>query len=167
MKKIISILLLALLCQTTHALPESKHLILEAMNCSVEKLNDHNYLEKLLKKSATAGGMHVLGTISHQFKPQGASSLLLLAESHLSIHTWPEHNYAALDLFTCGPADMEKMRDMLQEGLECEFINEALIVRDGTIQLMAIESRPATPKKAQICDMEEEDGQCNAEVAKK
>ena len=52
--------------------------------------------------AATASGATILGESFHQFSPQGVSGVLIIAESHLTIHTWPEHGYAGADIFTCG-----------------------------------------------------------------
>ncbi|MFT3708669.1 MAG: adenosylmethionine decarboxylase [Archangium sp.] len=55
-----------------------------------------------MKNAAAAARCEVLGSVGHRFQPQGASVVVLVAESHLSIHTWPEHRYAAADILTCG-----------------------------------------------------------------
>lgn len=65
-------------------------------------LDDLAALEALAVHAATTGGAHVLGSVTHRFDPQGVSVLLLLAESHLSVHTWPEAGAAYVDVFTCG-----------------------------------------------------------------
>jgi S-adenosylmethionine decarboxylase len=65
-------------------------------------LNDVNQLEQQMKKAAEACGATVLSSQAQQFDPQGATVLVLLSESHLSIHTYPEKGFAALDCYTCG-----------------------------------------------------------------
>lgn len=59
-------------------------------------------LKKLLTEAAVECGAEVLGDSFHRFNPQGVSGVVVIAESHLFIHTWPEHGYAAVDIFTCG-----------------------------------------------------------------
>jgi S-adenosylmethionine decarboxylase len=78
------------------------HCILELYDCPAELLNNITFIEEALHSAAIEAESRLLGELSHQFMPQGVTALLLLAQSHLSIHTWPESGYAAVDLFTCG-----------------------------------------------------------------
>jgi S-adenosylmethionine decarboxylase len=78
------------------------HVHLELWGVDEALLNDPPRLEGVLLASAKAAGCTVLGSVKHRFEPQGASVVVLVAESHLSIHTWPEHGYAAADILTCG-----------------------------------------------------------------
>jgi S-adenosylmethionine decarboxylase len=79
-----------------------KHLLLELRDCDREVLNDLDRLQKALIAATEEAGATVIGKSFHQFSPQGVSGVVLLAESHLCLHTWPEYNYAAADVFTCG-----------------------------------------------------------------
>jgi S-adenosylmethionine decarboxylase len=79
-----------------------RHLLLELKDCNREVLNDLSFLKKLLAEAASEAGATVLGDSFHQFNPHGVSGVLVIAESHLFIHTWPEYGYAAVDIFTCG-----------------------------------------------------------------
>ncbi len=79
-----------------------KHLLLELKGCNKEVLNDLSFLRDTLLSAAKEAGATVLGESFHQFNPQGVSGVVIIAESHLFIHTWPEHGYAAADIFTCG-----------------------------------------------------------------
>ena len=81
---------------------EGKHLILEIYGCNYEKLNDEPYLRYQLNSAAKQANALVLNIISNKFEPYGVTAIALLAESHVSIHTWPESKYAAIDIFTCG-----------------------------------------------------------------
>ena len=81
---------------------KSKHLLLELYKCDYEKLNDESFLRCAISKAAKSANATVLNIISNKFEPQGVTAIALLAESHLSIHTWPESNYSAVDIFTCG-----------------------------------------------------------------
>ena len=81
---------------------QSKHLLLELYRCDFEKLNDESFLRCTLNNAAKFANATVLNLISNKFEPQGVTAIALLAESHLSIHTWPESNYSAVDIFTCG-----------------------------------------------------------------
>ena len=81
---------------------QSKHLLLELYKCDYGKLNDEPFLRCVLSKAAKLAKAKVLNLISNKFEPQGVTVIALLAESHMSIHTWPESNYSAVDIFTCG-----------------------------------------------------------------
>ena len=78
------------------------HVLLECRGLNRELLSDPQALEAILRAGAEKAGAHVLGALLKRFEPQGASVVMMLAESHVSIHTWPEHDYAAVDVFTCG-----------------------------------------------------------------
>ena len=79
-----------------------KHLLLELKDCNREVLNDLGFLKGILLAAASEAGATVLGKSFHQFNPHGVSGVVIIAESHLFIHTWPEYGYAAADIFTCG-----------------------------------------------------------------
>jgi S-adenosylmethionine decarboxylase len=81
-----------------------KHLLLELKGCDKEVLNDIGFLRESLLAAAGEAGATVLGESFHQFNPQGVSGVVIIAESHICIHTWPEYGYAAADIFTCGDA---------------------------------------------------------------
>ena len=81
---------------------QSKHLLLELYRCDSEKLNDESLLRSTLNRAAKLANATVLNLISNKFEPYGVTAIALLAESHISIHTWPESNYSAVDIFTCG-----------------------------------------------------------------
>jgi len=79
-----------------------KHLLLELNDCDCELLNDISSIRDIMICAATEAGATILGESFHQFNPKGVSGVLIIAESHLTIHTWPEYYYAAADIFTCG-----------------------------------------------------------------
>ena len=79
-----------------------KHLLLELKECNPQLLNDLDHIRNSLLRAAEDLGAHVVGESFHQFSPQGVTGILSIAESHISIHTWPEYGYAAADIFTCG-----------------------------------------------------------------
>ena len=78
------------------------HVLVDLYGVDVALLDDPVRLERALLEAAAAARCEVLGSVKHKFEPQGASVVVLVAESHLSIHTWPEHGYAAADILTCG-----------------------------------------------------------------
>ena len=81
---------------------QSKHLLLELYRCDFEKLNDESFLRCILNRASKLANATVLNLMSNKFEPHGVTAIALLAESHISIHTWPESNYSAVDIFTCG-----------------------------------------------------------------
>ena len=78
------------------------HLMVTLKNCTSEILNDQTKLEKLVLEAATATGATVLQVCTQQFSPQGVTAVAILAESHASLHTYPETNTVFWDCFTCG-----------------------------------------------------------------
>jgi len=88
---------------------QSKHLLLELYRCDCEKLNDEAFLRCTLNRAAKLANATVLNLISNKFEPQGVTAIALLSESHISIHTWPESNYSAVDIFTCGQNMMPEL----------------------------------------------------------
>ena len=79
-----------------------RHLLLEMMECDREVLNNKDVLRRHLVESAIEAGATPIQDAFHSFNPFGVSGFVVIAESHLSIHTWPEYGYAAVDVFTCG-----------------------------------------------------------------
>jgi len=79
-----------------------KHVICEIWGADPDLLDDMEYILRLMKEAAEIAGATIRAEATEQFQPQGVSAILLLSESHISIHTYPEHGYAAVDCFTCG-----------------------------------------------------------------
>ena len=95
-----------------------RHLLVELHDCNKEALNDLGLLRNVMVKAAIDCGAVVLGDSFHHFNPQGVSGVVIIAESHLSIHTWPEYGYAAVDIFTCGTfVNPDKAAEVLIEKL--------------------------------------------------
>lgn len=78
------------------------HILVEYIGCSAEVLNDVALIENAMVDAANAAGATVIQSSFHHFSPWGVSGVVVIQESHLAIHTWPEYRYAAVDLFTCG-----------------------------------------------------------------
>ncbi|OGH56625.1 MAG: S-adenosylmethionine decarboxylase proenzyme [Candidatus Lindowbacteria bacterium RIFCSPLOWO2_12_FULL_62_27] len=79
-----------------------KHLLVELYDCDPKLLNNTSTVEREMQRAARAAKATIVRSTFHTFSPWGVSGVVLIAESHLTIHTWPEHNYAAIDIFTCG-----------------------------------------------------------------
>ena len=78
-----------------------KHVLLDLNDCNVELLDDVGFVRETLLLAAREIGATIMGETFHHFQPYGVSGIVIIAESHLSIHTWPENAYAAIDVFTC------------------------------------------------------------------
>jgi S-adenosylmethionine decarboxylase len=76
--------------------------VLDLYECETGHLDDIAWVKKTLVQAALAAGATVVETVFHKFAPCGISGVVVIAESHLAIHIWPEHRYAAVDVFTCG-----------------------------------------------------------------
>lgn len=86
-----------------------KHFLLEVYNVDFTLLNDLNPLMSIVTKAINRSKMTILNTYSHQFEPQGITILVCLAESHVSLHTFPEHGCVSCDAYTCGNGDPRKI----------------------------------------------------------
>ena len=119
---------------------QSKHLLLELYRCDCEKLNDESFLRCILNRASKLANARVLNLISNKFEPQGVTAIALLAESHISIHTWPESNYSAVDIFTCG-------QNMIPE-LASQYLIESLMAKEHSLRV--IERNPPSAVSKQI-----------------
>ena len=108
---------------------QSKHLLLELYRCDFEKLNDESFLRCTLNNAAKLANATVLNLISNKFEPHGVTAIALLAESHLSIHTWPEVYYTAVDIFTCG-------QNMKPE-ISCKYLIKALMAEEHLLRVIS------------------------------
>lgn len=79
-----------------------RHILAEFYNCDENLMNDTDFIEKALNDAAKVAGATVVDSVFHNFNPWGVSGVVVISESHLTIHTWPEYRYAAIDVFTCG-----------------------------------------------------------------
>ncbi len=103
-----------------------RHLLLELKDCNKEVLDDLDFLKDCLNEAAVRCGASVVGESFYHFSPQGVSGVVNIAESHISIHTWPEYGYAAVDVFTCGddvnPEEAAKLIEEKLEASNCSLI---------------------------------------------
>ncbi|MBI3436815.1 MAG: adenosylmethionine decarboxylase [Proteobacteria bacterium] len=96
------------------------HLIVDLYDA--ERLNDIDFIEAALRRSIDAAGATLLHIHLHHFTPNGVSGVAVLAESHISIHTWPDSGYAALDIFMCGNADPDKCVPVLRKAFRAKQV---------------------------------------------
>jgi S-adenosylmethionine decarboxylase len=106
------------------------HLLLTLKGCDTDILNDQNKLEELTRAAALATGATVLDICAHKFKPQGVTALAVLAESHASLHTYPESNVVFWDCFTCGTDCLPELSvPILVAALKPDFYSKEIIYR--------------------------------------
>ena len=79
-----------------------RHILVEYYNCDKELLKDHEAIERFMNQAAREANATIVTSCFHKFNPWGVSGAVIIQESHLTIHTWPEYGYASVDLFTCG-----------------------------------------------------------------
>jgi len=98
-----------------------RHLLLELEDCNTEGLDNLDFVRDCLREAVDRCGATIVGECFHHFSPQGVSGIVNIAESHISIHTWPEYGYAAADVFTCGTkVNPEKAARAIVEKLEAK-----------------------------------------------
>ncbi|MYL62651.1 S-adenosylmethionine decarboxylase proenzyme [Bacillus hwajinpoensis] len=117
------------------------HIIAEMWNCNKEKLNDLVYIEETFASAALEAGAEIRDVVFHPFEPQGISGAVIIAESHLTIHSFPEHGYASVDVYTCGDKiDPSEAANAIARSLEAKTIHTVKIPRGtGEITVKEIE----------------------------
>jgi S-adenosylmethionine decarboxylase len=94
-----------------------RHVIAELWECEFDKLNDVNFIERTFVEAALKSGAEVREVAFHKFAPQGVSGVVIISESHLTIHSFPEHGYASIDVYTCGDLDPTIAADYIADAL--------------------------------------------------
>ena len=107
----------------------AKHLLVELHECAAEALNDVAGMQALMHRAALAAGATVVGEAFHRYAPHGVTGVLVLEESHFSVHTWPEAGYAALDFYTCGALDPEPAARVVAEGVAARRVTLLEVAR--------------------------------------
>lgn len=108
------------------------HVLADFWGCQYGKLDDAELLMESMRQAARSANMTILGEEAHKFEPQGFTGLLLLAESHISIHTYPEKGYAAIDVFTCGSGMTQSAIEYLKSILNPTHTKE-MVIRRGVV----------------------------------
>jgi S-adenosylmethionine decarboxylase len=117
-----------------------RHVAIDTWGVDFEKLNSAEFLQRHMVEAAEACGATVLSVQSQQFEPQGATVLVLLSESHISIHTYPERGFAALDCYTCGETvDPELAIEYMINILQPETVYARKLIR-GVGEMEVVES---------------------------
>lgn len=109
----------------------NRHVLYDAWVDNREILARVEPMREILCRAAEAGGATVLHVYFHQFSPSGVTGFLLLAESHISVHTWVEEGFAAFDVFTCGPMNTDKVLEVIRDEIKPRHASVRRIVRGG------------------------------------
>jgi spermidine synthase len=113
-----------------------RHILVEFTGCNADILNDVSAIEKSMIQAAQTAGATVISSNFHHFSPWGVSGVVVIQESHLAIHTWPEYNYASVDLFTCGETvDPWVSFEVLKKAFEATTYS-AIEMNRGSLNLM-------------------------------
>ncbi|MGA7877237.1 MAG: adenosylmethionine decarboxylase [Desulfoferrobacter sp.] len=112
-----------------------KHLIVELYGCSSELLNNLVQVEKILIEAVELSKATIVQPVFHHFSPHGISGVVVIAESHFTIHTWPEYGYCALDIFTCGEQiDPDESLHFMKDKFQAENMS-VMEIKRGTLDI--------------------------------
>ncbi|MGB0931161.1 MAG: adenosylmethionine decarboxylase [Chitinophagales bacterium] len=112
-----------------------KHIILELYDCPADLLSEPAEMQRTLEAGALVMGATIVESRFHHFSPLGVSGVVIIMESHLTIHTWPEYGYAAVDIFTCGILDIEAGVELLSRELKAKRVERQMIERGKELQI--------------------------------
>ncbi len=101
-----------------------RHILAEFYGCPPEKLNNTDLIKQDMVAAALEAGAEVMETVFHRFSPQGVSGVVVISESHLAVHTWPEFGYAAVDVFTCGQT--------VDPWISCDYLKQKFSAKNMT-----------------------------------
>ncbi len=101
-----------------------RHILSEYYGCDPFVLDDVEFLKEIMEEAARRSGATIVNSVFHRFNPYGVSGVVVIAESHLSIHTWPEFGYASVDLYTCG--------EKVDPWIAFEFLKKKLKAKTAT-----------------------------------
>jgi S-adenosylmethionine decarboxylase proenzyme len=119
-----------------------RHLLVEYTNCDATLLANQEHVQRVMLEAALATGAEVVAHSFHHFSPYGVSGAVIISESHLAIHTWPEYRFAAVDLFTCGDqVDPWAAFDHLKVALGAEE-GSALEILRGQLRIPGLRHKP-------------------------
>jgi S-adenosylmethionine decarboxylase len=107
-----------------------RHLLVEYTGCDAIVLDDLKRIEALMNDAAIAARANIVASVFQPFEPQGVTGVVVVEESHLSIHTWPEYGYAAVDFYTCGDSMPELAHEVIAAGLKAQY-SELMHVERG------------------------------------
>ena len=122
-----------------------RHMTVEFYDCDPKALADAELVKTVFLRAAEKSGATVIDANFHEFEPQGVSGVVVISESHFAVHAWPEHDYAAVDLFTCGDkVDFEVAIDVIAKGIKSaqwivsSVMNRGIVGNNGVERLVPV-----------------------------
>lgn len=110
--------------------------IIDFYGCDAQVINNCDIIEAALLEAASIMELTVVNATIHSFSPIGVSGVIVIQESHIAIHTWPEHNYVAIDIFTCSPANtLDNGISFLQEHFKANYTTQKEILRGNLSEI--------------------------------
>ena len=106
-----------------------KHYILDCFDCDPEVIKFVASTREVLLRAVEESKATLIDDLFHQFDPVGVSGVVLISESHFSVHTWPESGFAGVDIFTCGPMEPQKAIDIIKAGFGAKKVNVKVLSR--------------------------------------
>lgn len=126
-----------------------RQILVEFYDCNSDVINDVSQVESILIEGTRASKASIISHNFHKFSPHGVSGTVVIAESHVAIHTWPEYNYAAVDIFTCGETiDPWIIQDYIKTAFEAQNVSSMELKR-GLFRVADDEELLFKPKDAQ------------------
>lgn len=108
----------------------ARHTLLELHGCAPALLQNAEALKPALVDAVRQGGGTIVTEVFHNFSPHGVSGVIVIAESHVAIHTWPEHGFAAVDIFSCSPAlDQDLIQRLISTALQAARVEQRVFDR--------------------------------------
>ena len=130
-----------------------RHLLAELSDCNAAILNHQEELQRIMLEAARNSGATVVDSVFHHYNPQGLSGIVVIAESHISIHTWPEYGYAAVDCFTCGSSvnpwkALEYLKEKLgSRAVQVKDLNRGIPSASDEVIAHKANAEPTAPTK--------------------
>lgn len=124
-----------------------RHVLAELYECDQNVINDIDYIREQMLLGADKIGATVVGSSFHRFSPSGISGVVIIAESHLSVHTWPESHYVAMDIYTCGNLDPVPGIEFIGLSLGSQRCRIQVILRGLPEDIDARSDRPSRDTK--------------------
>lgn len=131
----------------------ARHLLVELHGCDRTVLNQVEAIRGLMRRAVEAAGATIVAEVFHPYSPHGVTGVIVIEESHLSVHTWPEAGYAAVDFYTCGNVRPEVAARLLCEGLAAESartleVHRGLGESQGGVRVEALSQLSLNTNKA-------------------
>lgn len=128
-----------------------RHILIEYYGCDINVIEDNQLIEKLMNEAAVESGATIVQSVFHYFNPHGVSGAVIIEESHLSIHTWPEYGYASVDVYTCGDSvDPWKAAKYLEQAFKSVKSESFEIPRGMGDKIKLFSNKPVDQLKVKV-----------------